>query len=352
MSGGYLLKDRSMPVPRRFQIASSLARLIQREGGPATRLVEAYFPARADRTLLVRVEHGRVSLILQSKGSDGQVSEEAVEVLLAHAEALVEVATGTVAFDRIALALGDGADAVLDRFILPQELDLISVAVSGDPRLFAPPPWLGPEVTGEPAFAARELAISGLPGFEEVRVSNVALGTLLDTLEGSDADRPSHSDPMRANAAREPLTASPTAASVLDTSNPPYAAEGYREDGSDGLIATGAAISGKVEASASSGSTHDGAPDTQAGTPADAGLVGVGDEETGSAGKQPAFSIKEAGGQGLEPGLPDVEDGPDLEGHPPTPGRRPMLRTNVTELDEGIARLARSLAPRGLRSTR
>src|SRR5919112_424000 len=101
MSGGYRLKDRSMPVPRRFLIASSLARLIQREGRPATRLVEAYFPPRADRTLLVRVEHGRASLILRSSGPDGQIGEEAVEVPLSHAEALVEVANGTVAFDRL-----------------------------------------------------------------------------------------------------------------------------------------------------------------------------------------------------------------------------------------------------------
>lgn len=346
MSGGYRLKDRSMPVPRRFQIASSLARLIQREGGPATRLVEAYFPARADRTLLVRVEHGRASLILRSSGPDGQIGEEAVEVPLSHAEALVEVATGTVAFDRIALALGGGADAVLDRFILPQELDLISVTIHGDPRLFAPPPWLGPEVTGEPAFAARELAISGLPAFDEVRLSNVALGTLLDTLEGMGAHRPRNPDPMRANAAREPLTPASTAAPLPDASNPPD--EGSREEGSDGLSATGATISGEVDASAQGS-----APETPPGTPADAGLVRAGNEETDSAGEQPALdSTADATGQEPAPSLPDVEDGPDLDTRPPTPGRRPMLRTNVTELDEGIARLARSLAPRGPRSTR
>ena len=337
-----------MAVERRYLLASSLARLIQREGGPATRLVEAYFPPRADRTLLVRVEHGRASLILQSRGSDGQIGEEAVEVPLSHAEALVEVATGTLAFDRIALALDGGADAVLDRFILPQELDLISVTIHGDPRLFAPPPWLGPEVTGEPAFAARELAISGLPAFDEVRLSNVALETLLDTLDGSDAHRPRHSDPMRANAAREPLTPASTAAPLPDASNPSDGAEHSREEGSDGLSATGAPASSDVDASA-----QDGAPQAPAGTPADAGLVRAGNEKPDPAGGQGGSdSTEEAAGQEPAPSLPDVEDGPDLETRPPTPGRRPMLRTNVTELDEGIARLARSLAPRGPRSPR
>src|SRR5918993_279061 len=101
-----------MAVERQFLLASSLARLIQRERGPATRLVEAYFPARADRTLLVRVERGRAALILRPSAPDGQVGEEAVEVPLSHAEALVEVATGTTAFDRTALAVGSGAEAV------------------------------------------------------------------------------------------------------------------------------------------------------------------------------------------------------------------------------------------------
>ena len=141
-----------MAVVRRFLLASSLARLLQREGGPADRLVEAYFPARSDRTQLVRVERGRASLILRSSASDGQASEEAVEVPLSHAEALVEVAAGTVAFDRTSLPLGRGVEGVLDRFIMPQGLDLLAVTITGDPRTFAPPLWLGPEVTGDEAF--------------------------------------------------------------------------------------------------------------------------------------------------------------------------------------------------------
>src|SRR5215213_9121536 len=111
-----------MAVERGFLLASSLARIIQREGEAAERIVEAYFPARAHRTTLVRVERGRASLILRSNGPDGQVSEEEVEVPLSQAEALVEVAAGTIAFDHIALALARGADAVLDRFILPHGL--------------------------------------------------------------------------------------------------------------------------------------------------------------------------------------------------------------------------------------
>jgi CYTH domain-containing protein len=133
-----------MAVERRFVLASSLARLLQREGGPAERVVEAYFPARSDRTQFVRVARNQAHLVLSSSGADGQASEEAVEVPHAHAEALVEVAAGTIAFDRTAVSLGRSVEGVLDRYILPQGLDLLTVAIPGDPRTFAPLLWLGP----------------------------------------------------------------------------------------------------------------------------------------------------------------------------------------------------------------
>jgi CYTH domain-containing protein len=296
-----------MAVERRYLLASSLARLIQREGEPVTRLVEAYFRPRADRTQLVRVEHGRAALILQSKGSDGQISEEAVEVPLSHAEALVEVATGTIAFDRMILALSAGAEAVLDRFILPQELDLISVTVSGDPRLFAPPLWLGPEVTGEAAFAARELAIGGLPALPELEVSNAALEALLDTLE----DR------------------------------------GVRRLQSANLQRTGR-TEGRATATGDEGSS---ASTVQASAPDERGAVASKVEEPRPREEQSSLTTEKVEREEPDPGLPDVEDGPARERPQPLAGYRPILRTNIQGLDDGLARLARSLAPHGPRST-
>jgi CYTH domain-containing protein len=166
----------------------------------------------------VRVERGQAALILRSNTPDGQVGEEAVEVPLSHAEALVEVAAGTVAFDRTAITLGRGMEGVLDRYILPEGLDLLSVTITGDVRLFAPPLWLGREVTSDEAFEARELAINGLPAVEEVEVTNAALEALLDTLEMRGL-RPSRApDPRRASRMPAPPTPPPAATPVLDTS--------------------------------------------------------------------------------------------------------------------------------------
>jgi hypothetical protein len=79
----------------------------------------------------------------------------------------------------------------------------------------------------------------------------------------------------------------------------------------------------------------------------------AGETSVGGAEEEPPSRLHEASSEaetmdqpGFGAGLPDVADGPALEGAGPAVQRRLMLRTNVTELDEGIARLARSLAPR------
>ncbi len=321
-----------MAVMRRFLLASSLARLLQREGGPADRLVEAYFPARSDRTQLVRVERDRASLILRTTTHDDQASEEAVEVPLSHAEALVEVAAGTVAFDRTVLPLGRGVEGVLDRFILPQGLDLLSVTLTGDPSTFAPPLWLGPEVTGDVAFEARELAISGLPTVEGIEVTNAALEALLDTL-GSPGAYGAQAQPLqRVRQPHGPATApGASGATMSDQRGAAPVPEGFSTTGEDEPRPHSA------EAPASTaGETNSGAAP----------------EELPSRPHEASPGAEEVEQSGSRADLPDVVDGPALEGAGPAVQRRPMLRANVTELDEGIARLARSLAPRKPRSER
>jgi CYTH domain-containing protein len=173
-----------MAVERRFLIASSLARLIQKDRGSGDRVVEAHFPARSDRRQLVRVEQGQSHLILRSRAEDGQIRDEQVQVPLSLAEALVEVAAGTVVFDRWPLFLGSDVEAVLDRFIMPSGLDLLTITTSSDMHGFVPLPWFGPEVTGAAAYGNSDLALNGMPFGEEVEVSNAVVEALLDTLEG------------------------------------------------------------------------------------------------------------------------------------------------------------------------
>ena len=173
-----------MVTQRHFLIAPSLARLIQRDRGTSARIVEGHFPSRPDRRQLVRVEQGRSLLILLTQGENGQFTEEQVDVPGSHAEALMNVAAGVVAFDRTPLPLGGDIDALLDRFILPEGLDILTVTIPTNPHAFAPLPWFGLEVTDEPAFEARDLALGGAPRIDPMEPSDVALNALLDALEG------------------------------------------------------------------------------------------------------------------------------------------------------------------------
>ena len=146
-----------MPIELKFLMASSLARLIRRERHDERRIVEGHFPARDSRKQFVRIDGEQCHLVLRTRSDTGQAVEELAELPLGQAEALVEVAAATLAFDRIDLRLGHGAEAALDRFVPPTGLDLLTLTLSSDPRLFAPPLWVGRDVTAAPNLRSQNL---------------------------------------------------------------------------------------------------------------------------------------------------------------------------------------------------
>ncbi len=172
-----------MVTERRFLIAPSFARLIREELGAGVRIVESYFPPQPDRNQIVRVEGPRSELVLFIKGEDGRTTEERAEVPQPHAEALMDVAAGTVAYDRTPIPLG--REVLLDSFLNPAGLHLLTVPLgAGDaPEPFSPPAWVGPEVTREDALQRAVIALQGLPAVDEVPITNAGLEQLLDLLE-------------------------------------------------------------------------------------------------------------------------------------------------------------------------
>jgi CYTH domain-containing protein len=174
-----------MPNERRFLIASSLARLIQKERGLGSRIVEGYFAPRPDRKQIVRIENGGAQLILVSTSQAGAVEEERADVPRAHAEALLDVAQGKVAFARGTVPLQGGREVALDRFMIPTRIDILSVTFpEGErPDAFQPPAWFGREITGEGGFELNAIAMNGAPDVGDLNVSNSALESLLDSLE-------------------------------------------------------------------------------------------------------------------------------------------------------------------------
>src|SRR3954447_21738177 len=144
---------------RRFLIASSLARLIRKEQGVVGQVVEGYFPAHPDRDLFVSLEPDACYLVLAPTG-ENTAPDERSPIPQAQAEALLALCAGQVTFACTILRLRGGPEALLQRFAMPELLDLLSLkfADQEDAHAFIAPAWLGPEVTQDPAYDRGALA--------------------------------------------------------------------------------------------------------------------------------------------------------------------------------------------------
>ncbi|QRM33508.1 hypothetical protein [Microvirga sp. VF16] len=171
-----------MSATRVFLLASALARLIEKERGG--RLVrQGYFPEGPGRSTHVEVTENAGHLILISHASTSPL-EESAEISCPQAEALLELTAGQTEHLSIPIDIGSHS-ATIQRFVTPAPLDLISIAFKQDKmaRKFQPPAWFGPEVTSEPAYQVRSLALAGLQSTLELEVTNEALHSLLDVLD-------------------------------------------------------------------------------------------------------------------------------------------------------------------------
>ncbi|MGH1574390.1 hypothetical protein ACRAWG_31745 [Methylobacterium sp. P31] len=219
-----------MSTVRRFLVASSLVRLIRKERGGA-RITEGHFAPQGGRASYVRVDGQNCQLVLVNKGADGIPVEERTDVPRAHGDALLDVCPGKAAYDRTILNVG-GREIIVDRYVTPGSLDLVSVAFDndGDAANFQAPSWFGREVSGEPTFERQSLAIQGVPDAEEVGLSNAALDAVLDLIEprfgfgryGSSTRAP-ETDDSAANAMRRIVT--PPAAPPAPAAPAPEPAE-------------------------------------------------------------------------------------------------------------------------------
>jgi hypothetical protein len=169
-----------VPAHRLFIIAPSLVRLIQKERG-GERVLEGYFPDQPHSRTYVQIEETHSSLVLEI-GADGSPAEQA-DLPPAHAQALLTVSQGQVEYLRTRLSIGSREIQAL-HFLRPGPLDLVAIANAPEDRQDVPPlPWFGPEISAEPAYQRRRLALDGAPEAPEVEFTNAALNSLLDVLE-------------------------------------------------------------------------------------------------------------------------------------------------------------------------
>jgi hypothetical protein len=169
-----------MTILRQFLIAPSLARLIRKERGGEW-VLEGYFPDQPQRRTFVQVEETRSSLILAAM--DGATPEEQADVPLTHAQALLAVSHGQVEYLRTTLSVGSH-ELQAFHFVRPGPLNLVAVNGAPEDKQDLPPmPWFGPEVSTEPAYQRRRLALDGGSDAAEIEVTNAAVNSLLDLLE-------------------------------------------------------------------------------------------------------------------------------------------------------------------------
>jgi CYTH domain-containing protein len=115
----------------------------------------------------VRLRTGSAPPRLTIKSGRGEVRTEVeLPVEGSDAQALWELTEGRRVEKTRRLMRIDGVDAEVDEYT-GDLAGLVVVEIEFDDeqaaRAFTPPPWFGPELTGEPAYANRSLACDGLP---------------------------------------------------------------------------------------------------------------------------------------------------------------------------------------------
>lgn len=167
-----------MSTTRRFLVAPALVRLIRKERG-SSRITEGHFAPQGGRNSFVRVDGQACQLVLVNNGV-----EERTDVPRAHGDALLDVCPGKAAYDRTTLTAG-GREILIDRYVSPGSLDLVSVAFDDGAQAgaYQAPAWFGREVTNDGAFERAALAIQGVPAAAETSLSNAALDAVLDLIE-------------------------------------------------------------------------------------------------------------------------------------------------------------------------
>ena len=155
---------RGVEIERKFLVAELPAALAD---PPGQRIDQGYLAIAPDGVeVRVRRRAGRGTLTVKS--GPGQVrTEEEIALDERRFDSLWALTDGRrVSKARHEIPLGDGLTAELDVYdgahagLLTVEIEFRSLEAS---EAFAPPPWVGAEVTGDARYANQSLALAGLP---------------------------------------------------------------------------------------------------------------------------------------------------------------------------------------------
>ena len=155
---------RGIEIERKFLVAELPADIAEH---PCRRIEQGYLAIAPDG-VEVRVRRRGGQATLTVKSGPGHVrTEEEIAIDERRFESLWALTDGRrVSKARHEIPVGDGLTAELDVYdgahegLLTVEIEFPSLEAS---EAFAPPPWVGPEVTGDPRYANQSLALAGGP---------------------------------------------------------------------------------------------------------------------------------------------------------------------------------------------
>jgi adenylate cyclase len=155
---------RGVEIERKFLVTELPAEIADH---PGQRIEQGYLAIAPDGVeVRVRRRSGEATLTVKS-GPGLLRTEEELAIDERRFDSLWALTDGRrVSKARHEIPLGDGLTAELDVYdgaldgLLTVEIEFASLAAS---EAFAPPPWVGPEVTGVTRYANQSLALAGRP---------------------------------------------------------------------------------------------------------------------------------------------------------------------------------------------
>lgn len=128
--------------------------------GRAIRISQGYLPASGNTLVRVRIADGAATLAVKAASNGIVGARYEYEIPLADAEEMLRCLCGSRVFCKARRNVQvDGRMWEVDAFEGRLEgLVVAAVRLDGEYEVFAPPPWVGEEITGDETYSSRMLA--------------------------------------------------------------------------------------------------------------------------------------------------------------------------------------------------
>lgn len=126
----------------------------------STFIQQAYLNADPDRVIRVRIRDNRSYLTIKSRSQGISRSEYEYSIPLKDGEELLDMGLGQIILKRRYEIDFKGKTWEVDEFLGKHEgLVLAEIELDSEEETFVKPPWLGKEVSGDPAYSNMNLAL-------------------------------------------------------------------------------------------------------------------------------------------------------------------------------------------------